>query len=415
MTLQFRDNSKIIQVRSNRIVLSSYCEPVKTMVLVSSATMEADKWEDEERPLPFKPVVLPPITMTMKKAWKANREKLEEAGIFDFLCWAQSATRVAYVDRVVQFVQTYSPETQTAQVGGRTIDFSVKAVGRLLRLPIEGLTLEDMPGLTRKQHEDMFEGDFPRTPKGCHLEKAKHHWRAWFKFINHYLVFRPQKEMMTQQIVVAAMNTWTGKKVNWSWIVQQKVEEEIERYQREKPVTGELFSAVYISILAQELPAPAHTIATPSSSPRTPSPLSSPMPTKEENSNLQLQVETYQGLLKEKRTQLMEKTEALISSQSANVKHIYELAQAMREKLDDRVTIDTQLKAMDSLKNQLAGKTMEVETLQQQLQKQSQVAELAEKYRTEAEQVKRENESLREKLTLHEAEAAKYKTMVKQK
>ena len=122
------------------------------MVLVSSATMETDKWEDEARPLPFKHVVLPPITMTMKKAWKANREKLESAGVFDFLCWAQSTIRVAYVDRVTQFVQTYSPETQTAQVRGQTIDFSVKAFGRLLRLPTEGLALEDMPGITQKQH-----------------------------------------------------------------------------------------------------------------------------------------------------------------------------------------------------------------------------------------------------------------------
>ena len=212
---------------------------------------------------------------------------------------------------------------------------------------MEGLTLEDMPGLTRKQHEHIFEGDFPRTPKGCHLEKAKHHWKAWLKFINHYLVFRPQKEMMTQRIVVAAMNTWNGKKVNQSWIVHQKVEEEIKRYQREKPVTKELFSPFYISMLAQAPPAPAPTVATPSSSPQTPSPLSSPMPTKEENSNLQLQVERYQGLLKEKRTQLIEKTEALISSQSANVKHIYDLAQAMKDKLDDRVMIEEQAKAMD--------------------------------------------------------------------
>jgi len=72
----------------------------------------------------------------------------------------------------------------------------------------------------------------------------------------------------------------------------------------------------------------------------------------------------------------------------------------MKEKLDDRVTIDTHVKAMDSLKNQLAEKTMEVETLQQQLQKQSQAAELEEKYRTEEEQIKRENESFKEKLAV---------------
>ena len=48
--------------------LELFLGTVKTMVLVSNATMEADKWEDKARPLPFKPVVLPPITMTMKKA-----------------------------------------------------------------------------------------------------------------------------------------------------------------------------------------------------------------------------------------------------------------------------------------------------------------------------------------------------------
>lgn len=377
--------------------------------------MEADKWEEETRPLPFKPVILPPLTLTMKKTWKANREKLESAGIFEFLCWAQSITRVAYVDTVLQFVQTYSPATQTAQVCGRTIDFSVKAVGRHLRLPTEGLTLEDLPGLTKKQHEDMFEGDFPRTPKGCQLEKAKHHWRAWFKFVNNYLVFKPQKEMMTQRIVVAAMNTWNGKKVNWGSIVQQKAEEEIRRYQKEKLVTGELFSAFYISVVGQELPAPARIITTPSSSTQTPSPLASPMSKSEENSRLQLQVERYEELLQEKRTQLIEKSEALVSCQSTKVKHLLELAEAVKEKMDNQIILDEHKKTIDWQQKQVADKEAENEALRQQVQKLLSVTELTEKYRTEVDRVKMENEGLKEKLAVQEAEAAKYRVMTKQK
>jgi len=45
-----------------------------------------------------------------------------------------------------------------------------------------------MPSLTKKQHETLFEGEFPRTPKGCTLDKAKHHWKPWLKFVNDYLV-----------------------------------------------------------------------------------------------------------------------------------------------------------------------------------------------------------------------------------
>ena len=69
----------------------------------------------------LKPIVLPQITMTLKRAWKANRGNLEKAGIFDFLCWVQSATRVAYVEKVTQFLQTYNPDTETAQVDNKTI------------------------------------------------------------------------------------------------------------------------------------------------------------------------------------------------------------------------------------------------------------------------------------------------------
>lgn len=54
------------------------------MVLLTYATMEAEKWEDKERPLPLKPVILPHITMALKKTLKTNREKIGKCGNFSF-------------------------------------------------------------------------------------------------------------------------------------------------------------------------------------------------------------------------------------------------------------------------------------------------------------------------------------------
>jgi hypothetical protein len=48
---------------------------------------------------------------------------------------------------------------------------------------------------------------------------------------------------------------------------------------------------------------------------------------------------------------LIDKTNEVINSQLANVDHIYELAQAMKEKIDDGVTIEGQVKVMDLLRN----------------------------------------------------------------
>ena len=53
-------------------------------------------------------VVLPDLPMNMKRALKANQVKLEKGGIFDFICWIQKSRRIAFVDRVNQFVSTYS-------------------------------------------------------------------------------------------------------------------------------------------------------------------------------------------------------------------------------------------------------------------------------------------------------------------
>lgn len=197
------------------------------MVIFNSMAGPEEKVEEVEPTYTIKPYVLPTITMPLKVAWKNNRTKLENAGMFNYFCWIQSATRVAYADQVNQFTKTYNSDTTTALVDGRTIDVGRNAISRLLWLPKEGLLLDSMPGLTKKQHENMFEGEFVRTPRGCPLNKAKHHWRPWLKFVNYYLVFWPQKDMMTQKIIMAALYTWEGKQINWAQVVQEKLGEEI--------------------------------------------------------------------------------------------------------------------------------------------------------------------------------------------
>lgn len=51
--------------------------------------------------------------------------------------------------------------------------------------------------------------------------------------------------------------------------------------------------------------------------------------------DLRNQLEQSKNSLHEKKTQLIKKTKALIKCQMTNVKHIYELAQAMKEKMED--------------------------------------------------------------------------------
>ena len=242
--------------------------------------MDIGKVEEVEPEVTVKPITLPAISLALKKAWKSNQANLEKAGIFNYLCWIQGAVRAAHVAKVVPFIRTYSMLTECARVEGKLIDCSVRMVGIRLKLPMDGLSLETMLGLTKPQIEEIFEGEIPRTPKGCSLEKAKSHWKPWLRFVNDYLVFRPQKDYMTQKIVAAVVSTWEGNRVNWAQIVQHKMRAELATRLVGEPKTVELFSAFYITTLCEELPSPAHTYG-PSSSRQTPSPLSSPEKTNE--------------------------------------------------------------------------------------------------------------------------------------
>lgn len=132
--------------------------------------MEKGESVESSQTLSIRLIVLPPISASLRVAWNTNGENLRHARIFSYLAWIQSITRVVYLDRVAQFVQSYSKETATTQVDGWTIDFICQDVRVNLEITIRGQLIEDMPGLTKSQYKSLFEGSFPRTPKGCCLE-----------------------------------------------------------------------------------------------------------------------------------------------------------------------------------------------------------------------------------------------------
>lgn len=191
--------------------------------------MGEDSEEKVARKWVVKPLVLPVIAFVLKKAWKANQVKLESAGVFNYLCWVQMVTRVAFADWVAQVIETYSDEAATAQVNGRVIELSAQTIGRYLKLPSDGVNEGQLPKLSKKQHDIIFESEYPRDTKLWQAEKARQHWRPWFKFVNTYLFFRPHAEVMNQKQVMAAIQTWEGKKINWSQIVQQGMRAELVR------------------------------------------------------------------------------------------------------------------------------------------------------------------------------------------
>ena len=356
--------------------------------------------------LTIRPMVLHALPSSLRTAWDSNREKLAQAGVYTYLAWLQNITRVAFVERVVQFVQTHSIETETAQVDGRTIDFSVAMIGKCLKLPVEGKLVVEMPGLTKQQYGLIFEGDFPRILKECNLEQVKPQWKAWLHFVNEYLFFRPKKNAMTPKMVCAAMATWYGEKVNWSQIVQQRMLEEIveKRDERTKPI--ELYSALYVSNLCEEMPPPTIFRGGPSSPTSSPSPSPSPSPEKpsplaRENQQLREQLQALQTIADQRHEQVIEKGEALVQCQTNNVKTLSDLAQAMREKMESYREIEALKKAVEAKHLQNQAQSEEIRALKDQLQAREVLQEELKKCQDELEQVKREKQQVQEQERRH--------------
>ena len=379
------------------------------MAIFSLRDGPEEKVEEVETTFTIKPLVLPAIPMTLKVAWKNNRTKLEKAGMFDHFCWLQDATRTAYSDQVLQFITTYDSDTATAMVDGRTIDCGLDTIARLLWLPKEGMTLDSMPALTKKQYENIFEGEIVRSPRGCPLNKAKHHWRPWLRFVNDYLVFRPQKDMMTQKIIMAAVYTWEGKQINWARVVQEKMGEEIRIRHQGPPRTLELFSAFYITVLCKAPPT-LKEVCTPSTSTPSPSPSTSPGEMeglREENQSLRAKVANLKQTLQEKR-------EALVTSQTTMVKHILDLAEALKEKMDQQSKLEESKRAIDIFTKQLATAEAEKAALLVQLAEHKGEREQLADCQVALKGLNLENAQLKEKLREQEAELARQLSVITQ-
>jgi len=60
---------------------------------------------------------------------------------------------------------------------------------------------------------------------------------------------------------------------------------------------------------------------------------------------------------------MLEKSEAFIASQTENVRNLYQLAQAMREKMDGMAILETCQKELQGYKAQLGEKEVEIQKL----------------------------------------------------
>ena len=138
-------------------------------------------------------------------------------------------------------------------------------------------------------------------------------------------------------MVVAAIKTMDGEKINWAQYMQQRMFEEIDTKRTEEAQTIELYAAFYISIFCEEPPLPTIYLVQPPSPGSTPSPLSSPEKPEQEAAELRrlrLRVQNLQTMVDMKQDQLIKTGEALQECQTNTVKSLYELAQVTREMMN---------------------------------------------------------------------------------
>lgn len=96
----------------------------------------------------MKLAVLPNVVLAFEKVWKANQVKLGMAGVFNYPCWIPMVTKVTYVDRMDEFIETYSMATKQAKVDGRVVNISIQTIGKYLKIPTNGLTNKLLHALT---------------------------------------------------------------------------------------------------------------------------------------------------------------------------------------------------------------------------------------------------------------------------
>ena len=208
---------------------------------------------------------------------------------------------------------------------------------------------------------------------------------------------------MTQKMIVAAMRAWNGQKVNWTQIMQQKMLEEIAEKRVMKTKMMELYSTSYISVLCEELPPPSMFVGGPSSLSITSSPspsLKKPSEEAMENQRLKTQLQALQTIADKRQEHLIEKDDALVQCQTSNVKNFYELAQALKEKMEMCVGMEALKKTVEASQAQMEAQDKENQTLKLQLQAQEQYQMELAKCQEELKLAKSESYQLQEKLQL---------------
>lgn len=206
-------------------------------------------------PTPVKAAMLPDIPHRLQRDFAQNKANLEKANIWEYLLWVKDVEKKAVnEDKVTQFVHSYQLKNKLARVRGVTVDFSTLAISRVTALPDEGMEFDKLPDLRKEEAEEIFAAKFKwGNDTIWDYGTARQHWKAWFAFVNIYILFRPFEQRMEQKYVVAAIRCWEGTALNRAKLVQQRMNDEIQERKATNPEAIHLYSAFYISCLCENV------------------------------------------------------------------------------------------------------------------------------------------------------------------
>lgn len=172
----------------------------------------------------------------------------------EFLLWIRDVKKLVKEEEVTTFVYTFQMKIKKAKIGHAIVDYSTQNIAKIFKLPTGGVTIAALPDLTREKEEQLFECgiNWVRDEK-WNLKGAKHHWKEWFEFVNAHLLFKPYEHCMDQKVIVAALQTWEGVKVDWALIIQKKMKEEIFKKRICHPTVLNLYSTFFISCLCKDV------------------------------------------------------------------------------------------------------------------------------------------------------------------
>lgn len=69
------------------------------------------------------------------------------------------------MDWVNWFINTYNEETKTTQIHGEVINFFVHTTGMYVRFLIDVVSEGQLPIVTKKKYDIIFEGEYPKDTK----------------------------------------------------------------------------------------------------------------------------------------------------------------------------------------------------------------------------------------------------------